>query len=236
MAAVVGIGAAVLGAQPASLMLAGATGASDAATLAVIGSLHDTNRVPARHTGALGGLALIALLAARLGGRGGRIADAVAATGQRSLTNYLAQSVVWALTFTPFLLDLADTLTVASTALLATATWLVAVLLADQMRRIDYRGPFELLVRPLTGNQPPGSFARVLAAVLVGWVLSVATLQSGLRDRTRHMSPRFSTQAMLMSFPGDGWVVRPRTGAGSPWMLSVSVRVKPCRLARVDDH
>lgn len=144
--AVAGIGAAVLGAQPASLMLAGATGTPDAATLAVIGSLHDT-------TGVLGGFgyaALIALLAARLGGRRSRFVDAVSATGQRSLTSYLTQSVVWALVFTPFLLDLAGTLTVASTALLATTAWWVTVLLADRMRRTDYRGPFELFVRHVT--------------------------------------------------------------------------------------
>ena len=35
------------------------------------------------------------------------------------MTCYLAQSVVWAVAFTPFLLDLSDTLTVATTALLA---------------------------------------------------------------------------------------------------------------------
>jgi uncharacterized membrane protein YeiB len=143
---VVGIGVAVLGAQPVSLMLAGVTGVPDADTLELIGPLHDA-------TGVLGGFgyaALITLLAARLRGRDSRIVDAVAATGQRSMTSYLAQSVVWALAFTPFLLDLADTLTVASTALLATATWTVTVILADRMRHADYRGPFELLVRHVT--------------------------------------------------------------------------------------
>lgn len=143
---VAGIGIAVLGAQPVSLMLAGVTGIPEAATLEVIGPLHAS-------TGVLGGFgyaALITLLAARLRGRDSRIVDAVAATGQRSMTSYLAQSVVWALAFTPFLLDLADTLTVAGTALLATATWTVTVILADRMRRAGYRGPFELLVRRVT--------------------------------------------------------------------------------------
>lgn len=148
--AVAGIGAAVLGAQPASLVLAGLTGDPDAATLRLIGPLHDT-------TGVLGGFgyaALITLLAAWLRARDSRIIDAVAATGQRSLTSYLAQSVVWTLAFTPFLLDLADTLTVAGTALLATATWLVTVILADRMRRASYRGPFELLLRRFTYRRP----------------------------------------------------------------------------------
>lgn len=104
--------------------------------------------------GGFGYAALITLLAARLRARDSRIIDAVAATGQRSLTSYLAQSVVWTLAFTPFLLDLADTLTVAGTALLATATWLVTVILADRMRRASYRGPFELLLRRFTYRRP----------------------------------------------------------------------------------
>ena len=50
------------------------------------------------------------------GRRGDR---AIAATGQRSMTCYLMQSVVWAVVFTPFLLDLSGRLTVTATALLA---------------------------------------------------------------------------------------------------------------------
>ena len=75
---------------------------------------------------------------------------AVAATGQRSMTCYLMQSVVWFVAFTPFLLDLSDTLAVATTALLAAGTWLVTVVIADRMRRAGHRGPFETLVRRVT--------------------------------------------------------------------------------------
>jgi uncharacterized membrane protein YeiB len=74
----------------------------------------------------------------------------VAAVGQRSLTCYLSQSVVWTVAFTPYLLDLSRTLTTTTTALLAVATWLATVVLADQMRRADYRGPFEILIRTVT--------------------------------------------------------------------------------------
>ena len=115
--------------------------------LSLIGPLHDA-------TGVLGGFgyaALIALIAVRLGsgsgpgsrrrpGRGG-VTRAIAATGQRSLTCYLAQSVVWAIVFTPYLLDLSDDLTVTSTALLAAATWVSTVVLADWMRRTGTAGP-----------------------------------------------------------------------------------------------
>ena len=66
------------------------------------------------------------------------------------MTCYLAQSVVWTIVFTPFLLDLSDHLTVTTTALLAVVTWLATVAMAEQMRRAGHRGPFELLVRRVT--------------------------------------------------------------------------------------
>jgi uncharacterized protein len=145
--ALLGIGAAVLGAQPVSLMLAGVVAVPDKAALELMGPLHDA-------TGVLGGFgyaAMLALIAARLKTDHPRpVVDAIAAVGQRSMTCYLAQSVVWAIAFTPFLLDLSGTLTVTTTALLATATWLVTVLLADWMRRTGRRGPFEVLTRRVT--------------------------------------------------------------------------------------
>jgi uncharacterized protein len=58
--------------------------------------------------------------------------------------------VVWAVVFTPYLLDLSRTLTTTTTALLAVATWLATVWLADRMGRANYRGPFELLIRRIT--------------------------------------------------------------------------------------
>jgi uncharacterized protein len=56
------------------------------------------------------------------------------------MTCYLGQSVVWMVVFTPFLLDLSGTLTVTAVALLATATWLTTVIIADAMRRSGWRG------------------------------------------------------------------------------------------------
>ena len=144
--AVVGVPLAVLGAQPVSLVLVGVLPVPGHATLEVIGPLRDAAGV----LGGFGYAALIALVAGRLGGRGGRLVDAVAAVGQRSMTCYLAQSVVWAVAFTPFLLDLSATLTVTTTALLAVATWALTVLLADRMARAGRRGPFEALLRRAT--------------------------------------------------------------------------------------
>jgi uncharacterized protein len=147
LTASIGIGAAVLGAQPISLVLAGVRTLPDRSTLELLGPLHDA-------TGTLGGFgyaALLTLLALRLQGNRPRpVTDAIAAVGQRSMTCYLAQSVVWAVVFTPFLLDLSATLTVTTTALLAVTTWLITVGLADWMRRTGRRGPFEVLIRKFT--------------------------------------------------------------------------------------
>ena len=143
---VLGIGAAVLGAQPVALMLARVLDPPSADVLDRIGPLHDA-------TGVLGGFgyaAAAALLSIWLAPRAGRVTAALAATGQRSLTCYLCQSAVWAVVFTPYLLDLSDTLTVTTTALLAAGTWLATVALADRMRRSGNRGPFELLVPRVT--------------------------------------------------------------------------------------
>jgi uncharacterized protein len=149
--AVVGLCVAVLGAQPVALPLAGVGGVPSAEDLEVLGTLHSATGV----FGGFGYAALIALVAARIEHRRGVVIDALAAAGQRSMTCYLAQSPVWALTFTPFLLDLSDDLTVSSTALLATAVWLITVVLADRLSRAGRRGPFETLVRRVTYGQQP---------------------------------------------------------------------------------
>jgi uncharacterized protein len=144
--AVVGITVAMLGAQPVSLMLAGVTDVPSSSALQVIGPLHDASGV----LGGFGYAAAITLLATRIGTHRGRVIEAIAATGQRSMTCYLAQSVVWAVVFTPFLLDLAGPLSVTGTALLATGAWMLTAVAADRMRSAGYRGPFELMVRRVT--------------------------------------------------------------------------------------
>ncbi|TCC05735.1 DUF418 domain-containing protein [Kribbella soli] len=148
--ALLGLTIAILGALPVSLVVGGVLSRPSDHAVTVLGPLHDAAGV----FGGFGYAALIVLIAHRLsrsgGDRQGRVTVAVAAVGQRSLTCYLAQSVVWAVVFTPYLLDLSDTLATTTTALLAVATWLATVLLADRMRRAGYRGPFELLIRRIT--------------------------------------------------------------------------------------
>jgi uncharacterized protein len=144
--AIVGITIAVLGALPVSLVVGGMIDRPSDDTLSIIGPLHDTSGV----LGGFGYAALIVLIANQLSDRQGRITLAIAAVGQRSLTCYLTQSVIWAVVFTPYLLDLSRTLSTTTTALLAIATWLATVLMAERMRQAGYRGPFELLIRRFT--------------------------------------------------------------------------------------
>jgi uncharacterized membrane protein YeiB len=142
--ATAGIVAAVAGGLPLGLTVAGVLPAGG--TLAPLVALHDV-------TGYLGGpgyAAALALLAARIGRRRGPLTRALTAVGQRSLTCYLSQSVVWTLVFAPYALGLSDDLGVAGTAALAVATWLTSVWIAEQMRRRGARGPAEALLRRLT--------------------------------------------------------------------------------------
>ncbi|WP_198671386.1 DUF418 domain-containing protein [Desertihabitans aurantiacus] len=150
LVAVAGIGLAIVGAQPVALAVAGVTAVPEGADLAMAGAMHTA-------TGVLGGFgyaALLALVADGISARRGPVVRALAATGQRSMTCYLVQSLVWAVVFTPFLLDLSDALNIASTAPLAIVVWLSTVVLADQLDRRGHRGPFESLVRRLTYGRP----------------------------------------------------------------------------------
>ncbi|MBS2939901.1 DUF418 domain-containing protein [Nocardioides sp. J2M5] len=143
-----GVAIAVAGAQPLALLHLGGPLPGDAA-LRDLAALHDASGV----FGGFGYAALLAALALRLectGRAEGRVVLALQAVGQRSMTCYLAQSVVWTLAFTPVLLGLSDDVGVAANALLAVVTWGLTVVLADWMRRTGRRGPFEVLVRRVT--------------------------------------------------------------------------------------
>ena len=141
--AVLGIGAAVLGGLPNGLAAAGVLEFEPGVAAAWVLTAHQA-------TGYLGGLgyaAALALLAVRIGARRGPLVRALVATGQRSMTCYLAQSVVWLLAFAPFAADLGQRLGTAATAGLAVATWALTVGLAELLRRAGWRGPFEALFR-----------------------------------------------------------------------------------------
>ena len=136
----------VLGALPAALVELGGWSNGSAGTVLAAS-------VAQPLTGYAGGIALagfIALAALGVADRPGRMTTAVQALGQRSMTMYLFQTVVWVAVFTPFGLGLEDRTGLAGATAVAIATWVVSAIMADLMRRAGYRGPAEILLRRLS--------------------------------------------------------------------------------------
>lgn len=99
----------------------------------------------------VGYVALFGFIAARMSRRGstGRISFALRAVGKRSLTFYLAQSVVFAPLMAAWGLGLGAELSSWSIALVAIATWLATVVIAVQLEKRGIRGPAEWALRRL---------------------------------------------------------------------------------------
>ncbi|MGI5490983.1 DUF418 domain-containing protein [Microtetraspora malaysiensis] len=141
---VIGLGLALVGRLPAALMAAGAWTTASAPVGWTVAIAHDL-------TGYAGGIAMAAAVGlAASGVRRGRLATALAALGQRSLTFYLFQAVVWVALFYPFTLGLHDDMGFAATLGIAIGVWALSIALADWMRVAGYRGPTEVLLRRLT--------------------------------------------------------------------------------------
>ncbi len=141
--ALLGLTIAVAGGLPAGLAVGHFV---PPASLWGVSALHAVTGI----AGGLGYAAAIGLLAIRIGARPGPVTRALAATGQRSLSAYLFQSVVFVALLAPYTLGLGATLGTAAVAALALGTWLVSVLLADLARRAGWRGPAETGLRRLT--------------------------------------------------------------------------------------
>ncbi|MFY7066616.1 DUF418 domain-containing protein [Nocardiopsis changdeensis] len=145
--AAVGVGLGLAGSLPSALAYAGVfTPASEAAEAALF-LLAWTSGL----AGGLGYAALFVLAAGRLtrGGRTPRPVAAVAALGKRSLSGYLAHSMVMAPVLSLWGLGLAAHLTEATAALFAFCLWLLTVVVAALMEKKGMRGPFEVLLRGL---------------------------------------------------------------------------------------
>ena len=102
--------------------------------------------------GGLGYVALFGLIAHRIAARHqplGMGVVAVTAVGKRSLSCYLAQSVICAPLLAAWGLGLGGILGSAATALFAVGVWLLTVVLAYAQERAGQRGPAEVLLRRL---------------------------------------------------------------------------------------
>ncbi|MFN4003009.1 DUF418 domain-containing protein [Microcella sp.] len=148
----IGMPLSVLGALPIALALAGVIELSPIAE-PFAAMLHAA-------TGAIGGGAAVALIALIVGGRAsavgvdgtsarpaGPIARVLAALGQRSLTGYLLQSLVFVIVFAPYGFALGGTASVAVATQVAVITWLGTLVLAGALAAADRPGPAEWLLR-----------------------------------------------------------------------------------------
>lgn len=98
----------------------------------------------------IGYVALFGLIAARLAGRpSGTVSGALQAVGKRSLSSYLAQSVLFAPILSAWGFGLGAALSSWSVTLFAIAVWFVTVLLAVALERAGRRGPAEWALREL---------------------------------------------------------------------------------------
>ncbi|NUT52634.1 MAG: DUF418 domain-containing protein [Saccharothrix sp.] len=137
---------ALLGRLPAALLAAGVWSSASVPVHWAVAIAHDL-------TGFAGGIGLAAavgLAAARIGDRPGRLTTALAALGQRSLTFYLFQSVVWLALFYPFTLGLHDRVNLVGSFGIAALVFAVSVVLAELMRRRGKRGPMEVVLRRMS--------------------------------------------------------------------------------------
>ncbi|WP_344019431.1 DUF418 domain-containing protein [Pseudonocardia kongjuensis] len=144
--AVIGFPVAVLGAQPVALQAVGLWSPGSAAVGALAVAVFAVTGI----AGGLAFMAVIALVAGRIGDRRGPVTTALVACGRRSMTCYLAQSPVWLVMTEPSLLDLGGRLGAATAAAVAVATWIGTVVVADVLGRAGRRGPAETLLRYLT--------------------------------------------------------------------------------------
>jgi uncharacterized protein len=114
------------------------------------------------YAGGVGYAAIAGLVAIRLQAREhlGPVASALVACGQRSMTCYLLQSVVFVAVLAAYGGGLGNRFGIVELVALATTTWVGTVLLADGMRRLGYRGPAEVLLRQLTYHSPAATSAK----------------------------------------------------------------------------
>jgi uncharacterized protein len=154
--AVLGMGLAAVGGLPMALIAASWWPDRSVVATAVAGVAHALTG----YAGGVGYAAVAGLVAIRVRDRRGPVVTALAACGQRSMTCYLLQSVVFVAVLAAYGGGLGDRFSLAATAALATATWALTVLLATGMSRRNYRGPAELLLRRLTYGRLPERSGR----------------------------------------------------------------------------
>ncbi len=159
----VGIPLAVIGAVPHMLVMIQAWAPGIA-----LGFGAKWLHVMSGYAGGVGYAALIALIAVAIGDRRGPVVRALVATGQRSMTCYLLQSVAWLVLFMPYTLDLAARLDDFLSVLTGAGVWAATVVIAALMARFGVRGPAETFLRRMTYGRPGGREPEPVASSAAG--------------------------------------------------------------------
>jgi uncharacterized membrane protein YeiB len=105
--------------------------------------------------GGIGYAALFGLIAAAVGERRGIVTGAIAALGKRSLSGYLAQSVLFAPVLAAWGFGLGAQFTPLAATGYAAGVWLVTLVIAAILDRAGTRGPAEVLLRCLAYGKRP---------------------------------------------------------------------------------
>ncbi|MEH7373921.1 DUF418 domain-containing protein [Neobacillus drentensis] len=99
------------------------------------------------YAGGAGWTALIGLLVIKLEGKSGSFTKAIAALGQRSLSFYLFQSILFVFILAPYAGGLGGQISQLGSDLIAVFVWGISVLVANYMHQRSIRGPFETFLR-----------------------------------------------------------------------------------------
>ncbi|MGM0830329.1 MAG: DUF418 domain-containing protein [Bacillota bacterium] len=99
------------------------------------------------YAGGVGWTALIGLLVIKLEGKSGGFTRAIAALGQRSLSFYLFQSILFVFILAPYAGGLGGQINQMWSDLIAVFVWVFSVIIANYMHQKSIRGPFETFLR-----------------------------------------------------------------------------------------
>jgi uncharacterized protein len=99
------------------------------------------------YAGGVGWTALIGLLVIKLEGKSGGFTRAIAALGQRSLSFYLFQSILFVFILAPYAGGLGGQINQMWSDLIAVFVWGLSVMIANYMHQKSIRGPFETFLR-----------------------------------------------------------------------------------------
>lgn len=144
--AVIGLILSTLGGVPLGLKSSLFWDSPSGVASALAGSLHTVTG----YAGGIGWAALIGIIAGNPKAMRSKLTPSIAALGQRSLSFYIFQSIVFFIIFTEGLGGLGAHGNQITSDIVAWLTWFLSILIAVYMQRANYSGPAEKLLRRLT--------------------------------------------------------------------------------------